>query len=359
MLENLKGIQKEREVKVRGKNSLEYLIEIGDWFIEEYAPLRPRESPIKDSYLEIYTMLKKLLEHVRYDQKDLETFILTKAGNYDYGDEEGKILGLYTGCLLSLLIERNKKKGEGTRFYINGRGNRFDYLLYCAKEIDELIIENFVGNGICKGIETDEGKNNLIVGKNIIGKNNFCNIGKGQISLIIGEAFKGDNSFSYIGNGYTLKEEHNGCRSGRCGHIGMVIGKKIKGNNAFQNIGGYINLILGKDIKGENILSNLGENYWEKIGLIVGENIKDNGEDTLSNCSVGKILFKNVQKTRESFHKITSWEKEPKEYELIISKYGINKILALIDNLGSGEDLIKQSQQIYQIYQSIEGKLKC
>src|SRR3990167_504206 len=135
----LTGIEEARDAQVRNQTTLDKLIEVGEYVITKY---------------------------------------ISAKANSDYDTEiQQEVLGMYTGALLQLLTKRNKEQGKPAIFHFNGRGNRFDYLFYFAKFIDDIIIENFTGKYICSMIGSYDGNLNQIMCINIEGDSVCSGVG--------------------------------------------------------------------------------------------------------------------------------------------------------------------------------------
>lgn len=284
LLENLKGIQKERDITVREKTGLEKLLDIESEIVREYSKRDTRHGDkINEAYLSIYKELKERLKEVDYNEEDLKGLIYAKIDN-EYDIKQSIALGLYTGSLLQLLTERNRQKGKRTIFYIDGKGSNFNYLFYFAKEVDNLTVENFSGEHICGEIGSYGGNAGVVLLKGI----------------------KGDWTGDGIGS--------DG------GSAGVVLLKDIKGDHAGWGIGsdrGSIGVVLLKDIKGDGA--------GEKIGSYKGK--------------VGKLYCHNVSNISHNIKakRIIKGEEALKEYEKIIKGYRIDEILKLVDSM-EGKD---------------------
>ncbi|MBI4454121.1 hypothetical protein HY636_05755 [Candidatus Woesearchaeota archaeon] len=205
----LAGIEEARDVRGRPQTTLDRLLEVGEYFIKEYSGrgdiyFSNVNAMNKDkAYVQLYQELEgQKLKGVDFTEEDLRQYVLAKA-NSDYSAEiQQKVLGMYTGALLQLLTERNKEQEKLTIFQFNGRGNRFDYLFYFAKFIDNIIIENFTGNGICGYIGSYNGNVNEIMCINIEGEGVCSNVGSynGHVNSIILINGKGKFAASNIGS---------------------------------------------------------------------------------------------------------------------------------------------------------------
>src|SRR3989338_2084130 len=258
---DLDGIDDARDVQAREQTTLDKLIEVGNQMVAKYSQVINNHT-IKDylKYMAMYIELtQERLSEAQFNEEDLKNFIFYCV-NHDYESSKAQAYGMYSGCLLQLLTERNKEQGKSTQFYIDGKGNRFDYLFCYANHVDEVRIVNFSGDYICSFMGSFGGSANLIYGENLTGNFIFSNIGSynSNINRIFGSHIKGNWAFSRIGT--------NGC------NINEVIGESIEGRGAFSAIGDHdyesenvcavtkINRLIGINIKGDNAFTILGKN---------------------------------------------------------------------------------------------------
>jgi hypothetical protein len=147
---------------------------------------------------DIYELHCKMYQDVRNDllwrfdfwEDNLRDFITLKAG-HSREKAEAISLGLYTGTLLRLLTEKGGSHGERVLFYMDGAGQVFDYLFLGAADVDQIVLENFSGQGI---------------GSHISGKNN----GRSLIALL---DVSGDEALSSTRDCVTLEVVKNICKS--------------------------------------------------------------------------------------------------------------------------------------------------
>ncbi len=180
-LPGIDGMLPGGEVKGRKKKPVEYLVEGADIVLKKYRNDYDKGRSI------LYKRVEDLLKDVKFEVADLETFVDI---NIDYKADlyEKAILGSYSGCLLELLTRRNRAEGKETKVYINGNWGRFDDLFYDAEQVDELVVENFKGNNICRNIGTgDNGRVNKLVVNNIDGIGTAENVGgwDGSAGLVV------------------------------------------------------------------------------------------------------------------------------------------------------------------------------
>src|SRR3989338_1327908 len=263
----LTGIEEARDAQVRNQTTLDKLIEVCEYVITKYISEfnAPKLVPYKSSefqnqlYIKIYKEIKEQkLKEVEFTEKDLQQYISAKA-NSDYDTEiQQEVLGMYTGALLQLLTKRNKEQGKPAIFHFNGRGNRFDYLFYFAKFIDDIIIENFTGKYICSMIGSYDGNLNQIMCINI----------------------EGDSVCSGVGS-------YNG-------YVNSIILLNGKGKCVANNIGfskGHAEHAISINQEGENTLAN-GGGYWGNLGhTIIINNIGRQRSHGVHNASKGTSII--------------------------------------------------------------------
>lgn len=277
------GIDDAKDVQARQETTLEKLVNAASKLIPEfveksqvrtsYGRLYDFDVLLEHNYDEMYTILKEIeLKDVSFTEDDLRQFIFSNANNDGAGMDirASQWLGIFTGCLLQLLTERNKEKGKETVFYVNGNGNRFDYLFFGARKIHELFVESFCGDFICNHIASHGGEADLVCGLSLKGNYSLSSIGesKGVVKQVIGISLEGDYVFTDCSN-------HDG-------HVHQMIMLDIKGDyplhGAAMNIGD-INQVIGMGIQGAVV-------KMEKTGLR-----RDDG------VNIGWDIFEDVSKS--------------------------------------------------------------
>ena len=381
MFENLKGINKGREEKERQNlSSLEPLLELSDKVIGDsaYLGLTGAYSPSGAEELNhlcptMWENLQDELKDVDYNENDLENFIIARANLYNSFDPEQKILGAYAGFLLQLLTHRNKKQGKRTRFYINGEGNKFDYLFCSAQDIDELIVDNFRGTGICSHIINEESKANLVACLNIKGDYTLFKAGKnkGKINLLVCKNIKGSRVMQFAGTR---------------GEINTIIAQNIEGYEALDQVGegnGHIGMILSDNIKGGRALFGVDDKKY--VGLVIKKRINNiklrlSGKEldmyrlARKNARIIKHTYKRktlIERTetykKENAEKIVStlskkFSAEPNLKTKVLNerKKIIREIFSLTEQMKNAcwEDTIKYAKQIHPKYLEIKRLLE-
>src|SRR3989338_4371559 len=292
LLGDLGNIDEARNVQARDTTTLDKLTAAASKLVPEFVGKRTStklqvfntSELVRDHYDELYKKLKEQeLNDVYFTEEDLRTFILSNVNN-NLDINTSQCLGLFTGCLLHFLTERNAHAGEITRFYINGNGNRFDYLFLGAKYIHDLFVENFYGDNICKAIANNGGQAGLVCGLNLKGEGSLRGIGSYDdiVRQVLGITLKGDYVF-------------NGCGQAR-GVIDQLICVGATGNASFSNLAGYqghIKQIIGVDISGKALFTNVaGDNTRGNIGDNTRDNKRNNPQEK---GTVNSEIYDNIQ----------------------------------------------------------------
>lgn len=279
----LDGIDEERNVQARHETTIDKLLEVSSRIIPYFAqktqvtkfnPDYDLDYLLKGHYDELYIRLKEIeLKDISFTEDDLRGFIFSNVNTDITGMDirASQWLGIFTGCLLQLLNERNDKEGKRTSFYINGKGNKFDFLFLGAKKIHDVFVENFSGDYICSNIASHGGEADLVCGRNLKGSHLLSSIGylDGIAKQVIGLKLEGDYAFS-------------GCGQIR-GHVHQLITVELKGNYYFSHAGaekGHITQLVCVDINGKSDLESIGnserEDYKGKIDWAIFDNIQPN-----------------------------------------------------------------------------------
>jgi len=380
MFENLKGIEKGREEKEKqNMSSLEILLELSDKVIGDKAYLELTNAysnsgteKLKMLCPTMWENLQDKLKDVEYNEDDLKNFIMARANIYNSFDPEQKILGAYAGFLLQLLTHRNKEKGERTTFYIDGKKNKFDYLFCSAQDIDELIVDNFRGTGICSYIINEESKANMIACMNITGGYTLFKAGTngGKINLLVCKNIKGErtmchavyqshvNAITAINiDGYAALDNVGGGNS----HIGAVVGDNIKGGREFFGMDDkrYIGMILKKDCG--KIKVRLSGKEMEMYRLA-----RKNSRIIKYSYKMKSLIERAETYEEESTEKIVEtlskkFSAEPHLKTKIVNerKKIVREIFSITEKMKNAEweDTIKYAKQIHPKYLEIKGLL--
>lgn len=125
------GGRKSRERRAGGGSPV---IELGFEIMEKYS-----KGP--SLTIEQEAEMRDLVEQKDLDvtEGELKNVIRTFSENKGPYPQR-KAIGVYTGILFGML--------KPEKFYVNGEGRRFDFLLRGAENIDELVVDNFRGDYI-------------------------------------------------------------------------------------------------------------------------------------------------------------------------------------------------------------------
>ena len=334
MFEDLKGIEKGREERKR-KHNLEHLIEAGEKIIDEVMPgfkLKFRVETRDEMQEKTGTELKD----VKYNENDIKAYIYANA-NKELETNPARILGIYTGCLLTILTQRNKKKDKETILYINGKGNRFDYLFSHAKHFDAVVLDNFKGERICEGIAR-QGKAGLIAVKNIEGNATlYAAAHAGIMDLILAYDLKEDAPLWKIAM-------HGGI-------VGIAAARSVEGNQLMWNLAEKAD-ILGAE---------------SRIGLAIGDIITGDNPFTRTQIpqeygKINKLLYgwqsglHTINKYTMDKNKVIQHSQTPNKFTEEMKKYRMYEIFDLLKEMNE-ENHMKNIKKIREIYKTVEPML--
>jgi len=210
---------------------------------------RKIEEPAHYSYLDT-EQYKKIYERVKdadieYDKKDIQDLAVALSSQEP---QNPKIRGVYIGALVSLLTEKNNKKGKRTIVELDLKGSEFPYLCAGAKYADVLMIKNVKGDCIGEGIAYNRGQAGIVILQDIIGEYAGWRIARdhGQAGIVILQDIIGEYA------GWSIARDH--------GQAGIVILQDI--------IGEYAGLYMIRNYGQAGIISakNIESNYVGDCG---------------------------------------------------------------------------------------------
>ncbi len=235
-------------------------------------------------YLPLFqTLSQEWLEDVDYSWKDLSDYILESAKE-KLESAESLVRGIYSGCLLHLLTERNKEKKEGTDFCFDGEGKRFDYLFSFAKEVDTLHLKNCRGDGIAGYLGSYGGHLNQLLLTSSKGNAlaNWVGSYGGHAGTVLAGNNQGDwtagwagsesghvDAVLVVGNEGANAAIHAGSNKG---HAGTILVANNEGDNAAGEIGsegGYAGAALILNNRGDFPANNLAAEGTVELAMIV------------------------------------------------------------------------------------------
>ncbi len=205
-LPGLDGMLPGGNVKGREKTVLEKLIEAEklavQFCLDTYSI---EEDKIHEMLLE--KLKTELLTDFDFKIRDLMSyvrFISTQESYYPkflLPDKKQLARGYYSGCLLEILTLKRKEQGLGTKLHFDGDGGTFDYLFSRARYVDEVVIDNLKGDGICEFIASNGGEANLIMLLNCKGIDlgNTIGYNKGKIKLFVAVGNDGNETAAGAG----------------------------------------------------------------------------------------------------------------------------------------------------------------
>jgi len=377
-LPGLDGMLPGGKVKGRDKAALECLVETYNKVSDKYRrKLEIVTVKSKDVYSEMYDEVKdRLLNKVEFNEDDLKGFIFMRSDQKHLQECESWALGLYSGCLLELLTERNEAAGLPTDFYFNGGGRTLNHLFSNARKAGNIFVNNVKGEYLCSDLGTSGGYAPFVIVANStgshVGENCFKGGGKGGLIMIVN-------------------------------HIGYDVGMKIGSGEGHDSKGGDINLVILANNKKSTSCGAMVGQYNSHIGLILVENnegvgtgrsisqrfsstglvlvAKNRGayigyeigkfNDPLGIYKetqagfIGKLVFyenkgKNLARLA-SAEKIFDDPESREEYENAMQEYKLKEILDLVNTVTkktSESDIQKIAEQINSIYKTIEPQLE-
>ena len=354
-LSRLDGISGGSVVQGSDRSVLERLMEIEREVVRDSSAKSGDYSRTENG---IYDQVSQELEGIEITEQDLELFIHAKTDNnyveIDKSLQKSERLGKLTGVLLSILTKRNREKGNGTKLHVNGMGGEFHYLFCYARDVDQLIIENFKGVAIGHHMGSYEGRANIAVGLNNKSSALFSPIGArgGSVGIVIANHNHGETITAGVAanKGHAdlvlLRENKGGSQALKAGlkhgYVNMIIASYCKGHKIAHRAGltsGRINVVSLKNIVGDDIYIDAGENATY-VGTILMKNIKGGGG---GRGSVG--------------HSVIRHERDPDKYDKKVKKYNIFEMSRIASRIRPGvgtEDMFQALDEIKEIFDSIK-----
>ncbi len=371
-LPGLDGMLPGAKVKGRNKVALDHLMGIGNDIAKEYVVefnqmLDESHRACKDEYYDslhkkIYARLKNnLLKEVQFDETDLCDFIyLNLDRKSDYLEQV--IFGIYSGCLLTLLTERNREQNKRTKIYVNGEGKRFSYLFHSAKDVDELIVNSFRGESICDLVASYGGKANVIAIVNCFdysdGTNNVASYG-GKVGLVLSAnsqisdlARKAGSNKGNVGSLISVNDYSSAAYGVAVddGRVGLIAISNCRGSSA-QGVAdgsGKAGLIFLLDCDAFDIAYRTGFGDGE-VGKVVLQGLAGLPKD------VSASYFSDQIKAQELI------VNSPEEYQEISDEFRLGEIFDLAGSIShdsTEQDIKYVVEQISLINKSIKPKVE-
>ena len=351
-------------------STLERLVELSKEFVHKQEGLAYPGDP---HYLEGFAFVDRQIDY-EFTSHDLVSLLsrLDKSAN----------AGVYTGILLDLLTQRNRKRGIRTIVRVNGDGLEFPFLFQGARNFDEVYISGIRGEGICEYVGSYGGHGNTIVIKYVQGND----IGKGiaeegSVGLVAlhdicgnraGEdiAQKGSCEVVVIDNVKSSEVAHSIAADG---NSGLIILNNIEGQWVGGSIAknGKVRMLVYNNIKGDLIAQGIMY-AGGRAGLVLMNNL--DGKIAFEACDgshendykdVGKIgwLITNKLSGTDHFKTIDdydiNWESvlkkslnDPAAITAAFRQYGIDEILGLCSRFNGARwhDIRRYTQRMMQIY---------
>jgi len=315
LFDDLRDIDEARGITIREQTTLEKLLEAETKLIHHETQgwrknVLVEFGRFRGGYEFFYERLTQLLGNIKFTEIDLKEFILAKA-NTDYQEDYSAALGLFTGCLLEILTKRNTEEGKRTIVYINGQGNKFDYLFSHARAVDTLVVDNFRGDNICYNISNSLDKRaKTIAVLNISGDRTCAGVNGHIWNLFIIDCY-GD----YIASRISERSENAGIRN--C-YIINANGNYIANKLAAE---GKINYVF---IVNENGNVNLGD-VTARNGSIntlyvvsIGGIINISSDDSLASMM---DMFEKVDITKINAKELNQYDGSVHIDQAVLKKY--------------------------------------
>ena len=259
IFDGVKGIDDARDVQVREKTALDKLLELSEVFTasppERLGDIDHSNYPSKQLWFcaknysnRIFSTLIKELKETSLTEQDIKEFVLATSNIEMPSIDHRVALGIYSGCLLTLLAERNKREGKETKFHINGHGNRFDYLFIGVNGLDEIIVQRFSGDDILN---------------NIYG-----------VKRIIGIGIKGDSPLCYCDGSDKTESQ--------------IVGIGIEGSHTFYHTSS-VNQVIGLGLSGKSLFTGVG--FYGEVNELFAVGVYDNGDESLANLGAKQITI--------------------------------------------------------------------
>lgn len=345
----LERIEPAKDIQTREQTTLEKLIKVKEELLKHFSveSLNTKDN-YENTYQQMYRQVKSELTSLDFNEHDISYFVIAEA-NKDSDEESAIILGLYTGCLAHVLTERNNAVGKRTTIYIDGKGNKFDYLFLHAKVVDRLFVENFKGENICTYLASFGGHANQIICKDIYGFATLKNVGySGTVEQIIGFRIAAHNTLDEV--------------AVQGGAVNQIIAVYIAGNQVLHYLGagkGKVGQVIASDIRGDEVASWIGFERGQLLQLIA-LNIK--GEDALKgigrwDSTVQQVTFCNVPCSQHDMKcdNIINGKTDRTMYQEILRKNHIKEIIKLVKSLNraSQREKLAIADEIYALRQEV------
>ncbi|MCX6710244.1 MAG: hypothetical protein NTV63_04835 [Candidatus Woesearchaeota archaeon] len=352
-LEELSEIEK-RKPSIANKSGLDAVISGMEECVSRVKTMMILPFPLY-SIQKVYEIAEKRLESADYSEDEIIDCIIAGRKYEDYGNKA--IAGAYTGALLSILTERNSKKGRKTIMYVDEKCSGFDYLFYNARSFDEVYLNNFNGDYACYGMEN--GRRAVV--NNSHGDTMFWDIASGKIE-------KRDNAHpnaemilinNYQPNVY-FNTEIGSFAGAYGGSIGLFLANSCCSWQTGRDIAyseGFADTVILNKTKGDEIGNGIACNRGRVNNLlIIGGSQNFVGNDIAQvGGSVGNLLVqgkKGKVMCGANFYRVERQISRSRNKRRFMEKRGIPKILALAEQMKTAgkDEIIMLSEQIWQEY---------
>ncbi|MBS3121573.1 hypothetical protein J4434_01675 [Candidatus Woesearchaeota archaeon] len=327
-------IDEPRNIKVRVTSALEKLLEIESKCLHQFKfpykkiisnnDINCPQSIIKEIYFPLFLQLERKIDF-DIDEETINGFIFSNLF-LDLDLVESSLLGVYTGALLHVLTKKNQQKGKRTILHIDGNGNAFPYLFSYAGLVDELIIQNFKGWGICQHIGCNGYINRLVV-TDIVSDyalSGICDY-HGEANVVVSIQ---NNSFGQFAN---YRSSYPSLR-----YINQLICVSCRGDESLRGLAshGKISQLICVDLIGDKVLTQCGFSSGLVEQLIIA-NVK-------GNILLGRNIHGEITKVIYGFNNRFVKTNEP---------YGDNE-----DDYRHGSHSIPEDNELVTLAQQLSGK---
>lgn len=268
----LDGIDDARDTQIREETTIEKILHLSEVltvsppdklsYLNHDAAGGDGECKSAKAYSKsMLSILTEELKETSLTEQDIKGFVVAKSNcEQQLSKDHQAALGIYSGCLLTLLAERNKREGKETNFHINGHGNQFDYLFAGANGLNEIVVQRFSGESLL----------NLIY----------------NVKRIIGVGIKGCSSLCYC--------------SGSDKTESQLVGIGIESSNMFIHVNDF-NQIIGLGLSGGS--SFAGQSiFHDEVNELLAVGVYNDGGEYLENLDAKRTIILGVNMKSLSNH---------------------------------------------------------
>lgn len=158
---DLKGIGKEKK-KIADNLYLKKIFETYEEIVKESYAFLQKFRLHDTKYMEnlhyfVFDTTSKRINEGEISKQILEDYLIASPLDGARKDNDW-LKGIYTGCLLELICQYKKGKEDHSIIHFDGRGMRYDNLFMFARNMTNVVIENYKGGNICFGVGIGKGE---------------------------------------------------------------------------------------------------------------------------------------------------------------------------------------------------------